>query len=133
MTVNNNTRKLFHWALIVILAMAPLRGVMAMGSDCDMSETSHQSMVDQTMHTMHNSDDVSPGHDSLSQSQDCCCCDTAMACNSDCGVGISFSFIVQDIVTTVSIDHSRLVARVQDDLLMRAPTPPIRPPAYLQS
>lgn len=127
MAVNHNTHKLFHWLLIAILAVAPLRGVMAMGTDCDMSAGS-PSMADHTMHAMHMTDDASPANESHD-----CCNDSTTACISDCGAGINFPFIMQDAITSASIDHSRLVARVHSNLLVRAPTPPIRPPAYLQS
>ena len=127
MAVNHKTRILLHWILIAILAMAPLRGVMAMGADCDMSAGS-QAMADHTMHAMHMSDDASPANEPQN-----CCNDSTVACTSDCGAGMNYPFITQDAMTAASIDHSRLVARVHSDLLVRAPTPPIRPPAYLLS
>jgi hypothetical protein len=121
-------RYLIHWMLIAMLAILPYRSVMAMESGCNMNDTATHDMVD---HSMHMAMDMQMEHSIDSAKQDCCCCDTAMVCSSDCSSGIHFSFIIQQPVPVAANYLSSLIALADNEVLLRAPSPPIRPPANL--
>ena len=116
--------------LIAMLAIMPYRSVMAMESGCEMNDTSSHAMVD---HSMHMSMDMGMQmeHGGDAAEHDCCCCDNAMVCGSDCGSGIHFSFIIQQLIPVAANYRSSLIALADYEVLLRAPSPPIRPPANL--
>ena len=124
--MRNHNRHLIHWVLIAMLAILPYRSVMAMYSGCDMNDEASQAMQDHSLHMMADMPVYSD------QSHDCCD-DRNMACTSDCGAGMNLSFVIQKPALFTANYHSVLVASASNNVLVRAPTPPIRPPAYLQS
>ena len=99
---------------------------MAMDSVCDINQEASQAMQDHSVHMM---DGMSVDSD---QSHDCCG-NNNIACNNDCGSGMNLSFVIQKPAKFAANYHSVLVASASNNVLVRAPTPPIRPPAYLQS
>ena len=123
-----NKRYLIHWMLIAMLAIMPYRSVMAMESGCETSDTATRGMVD---HSMHMAMDMQMEHSTDPAEDDCCCCDAAMACNSDCSSGIPFSFVIQQLQPVAGNYRSSLIALTDNEVLLRAPSPPIRPPANL--
>ena len=124
--MRNHNRNLIHWVLIAMLAILPYRSVMAMDIGCDMNATASQAMHDHSLHMMADTTvDSDQSHN--------CCDDRNMACTSDCGAGINLSFVIQKPALFTANYHSVSGASTSKNVLVRAPTPPIRPPAYLQS
>ena len=125
-----NKRYLIHWMLIAMLAIMPYRSVMAMESGCEMNDAATHTMVDHSMH-MAMDMDMQMEHSTDPARHDCCCCDNAMVCSSDCSSGIHFSFIIQQLIPVAANYRSSLIALADYEVLLRAPSPPIRPPANL--
>lgn len=133
-----NHHKLLHYVLIVLLMIAPFRGIMAMqDTHCDMDEMNMSSSVADTGHDMMASHDMSamsftqaiqqqssqPGHQ-------CCCCDGA-DCVANCDIGTVVSLVLQQSsYIPLFKDVSESFVATQN-ILVRELTPPSRPPATL--
>jgi hypothetical protein len=128
--VNKNTRNIINWVLIAMLAMLPLRSVMAVvESTCELHDEVSQGAIDHDMHMVHmRLDDASID---TAESSDCCCCESSMKCTSDCGIGTSASFIAQSAVLIPALNETVFQTHVKNDLVFRDLAPPIRPPASL--
>jgi hypothetical protein len=61
----------------------------------------------------------------------CCCCESSISCFSDCGMSVNTSIIMQHVLAVAISDKSSIRTQVENSLLFRELTPPIRPPAYL--
>ena len=113
---------------------APLRSVMAeQFSSCAMDEMSTMSS-ENLLHQMHLSQttvDVSVSEPQASQQStmqhDCCCCD-GDNCASDCHMGMAASLFFQFSSYTPVYVNAANIALYASDLLVRALTPPSRPP-----
>ena len=116
--------------LIATMVILPLRAAVAIDqSDCEMHDQVQQTMVDHSMHGMHQVDE-SVRFD-VEEMQACCCCDTAIQCSTDCGAGMSVSYSLQSAVTVPALNASVLRTHVVNNLVFRDIPPPVRPPAYL--
>lgn len=114
-----------------MVVMLPLRSVMVFAqTTCEMHDLASQVANDHDMHVAHSmiEDTDEFAHDT----DDCCCCDSAMNCVSDCGVGMSASFITQSGIALPALNENVFRTLVNDNLVFRDLAPPIRPPAYLQ-
>ncbi len=126
-----NTRNLLSWVVIAMMVMMPLRGVLALThTTCDMHDPASQVMDDHRMHMMHQVNEFVSMD--VAESLECCCCDSAMQCGSDCGIGINASCITQSVFTFPSLNTTTFHTFVNNNLVFRELAPPIRPPANLQ-
>ena len=134
--------KPLHYLLIILLMLTPLRAVMAVqSSHCDMAEmdmdvtalsismampVQHHEMHDMSsgeMSAIQVSDDQSAGN------QQCCCCDSD--CASNCDMSVTASLHMQaSSYSPVYINTSNTTS-FNSEVLVRALTPPSRPPAKL--
>lgn len=121
---------MLNWILIAMMAMLPLRSVIAFDqSSCEMHDQASME-VDHSAHSMHAmSDAAQPESD---QSNNCCCCDSDMKCSSDCGMGMSVSFLAQSVHTLPVLNQAAVRTHIDNSLVFRDLAPPIRPPASLQ-
>jgi hypothetical protein len=126
--VNKKTRNILNWVLIAMMVMLPLRGVMAFAqATCEMHG---QATEDRSMHMMHQmAEDVQIGAD---ESQNHDCCDSGISCTGDCGTGMSVSFITQSAVMLPALNKTAFNPFVNNNLVFRDLTPPLRPPENLQ-
>ena len=119
---------MLNWFLIAMMVMLPLRSVLAFDqTSCQMQHETPRMMVDHSSHMM--PDDVQGNPDKAHN----CCSESGAACNNNCSSGMNLSFVFQKPVLITANYNSMLVANTSNDVLFRATTPPIRPPAYLQS
>ncbi len=120
--------KALNWIVIALMVMMPLRSVLAVTqAACDMHAQSLSVEIDHSMHAMHQANqpdqaDTAVIHD---------CCDSAMHCNNECSVGTTVSFISPPTISLPTSTEAVIHTRVNDDLVFREITPPVRPPAYL--
>jgi hypothetical protein len=129
--VNKKTRYLLNWILIALLAMLPLRNVMALAQvNCEMHDQSSIEMIDHSMHAMHSSSSID-NRDAV-VADNCCCCDNGMDCTGDCSLGLSASLIMQPVITVPTINQSRLQTFISTSLVLREISPPVRPPENFQ-
>jgi len=128
--MRKRTRNTMNWIIIAMMAMLPLRGVMAsVQSNCDMHEQATQHVHDHSMHMAHQVDQAV--QQQAADSADCCCCDSAMQCATDCGIGSSVSIISLSSIVIPSLGAAVLRDHVATNLVFRELAPPIRPPANL--
>lgn len=129
--VNSKTHNILNWMLIVLMALLPLRNVMALEQvNCQMHE---QSSIEMTAHGMHAMHDMSGIADvDANEQHNCCCCDSGMSCSGDCNLGLAVSFIMQPAITVPEIDGTTFHASINSPLALTEFSPPIRPPASLQ-
>lgn len=141
--------KPLHYVLIILLMLAPLRGVMAVQqSHCDMedmpmSASANDSMSghDMSGHAMHGMSPLEftavpvhmtadqPQTDQSTSNEQCCCCDSGCAAN--CDMSISASMVMNaSAYSPVFINTSNSISYTSE-ILVRALTPPSRPPANL--
>jgi hypothetical protein len=121
-----------HYLLIILLVLAPFRGLLAMpSSHCDMNDmpASHQMNVE--MDAMEHDGAMShhPAQsDTVAVHHKCCCCHDG-SCAGQCDMGMSVSLIVQESLyapVIVAVTESLIASSA---VLLRALTPLIRPPA----
>jgi hypothetical protein len=117
---------MLNWFLIATLVMLPLQTALAIDQSCQEHEQVSQQPVGHHAHTGHETD-----HDETVGSDNCCCCESTMTCNADCGVGISASIIMQNALTVPVLNQPSFRTRVVNNLVFRELVPPTRPPAYL--
>jgi len=120
-----------HYVLIVLLMMAPLRGVMASTpglSHCDMAD---MEMTAETMSMQKHavSRDAEINKQAATDHQ-CCCCDD-VACVSNCDMGMSVSILIQSSHYTPFFINKKTLILPASNLIVRALTPPSRPPVIL--
>jgi hypothetical protein len=139
--------KPLHYLLIILLMLAPLRSAMAVQlASCDMAAMDMEEspvsipaamVVSMKGHDMHHmsSHGMSGDQDTSAQTisdqagsaHRCCCCDNG--CKSNCDMGMSASLIIQaSAFSPVFLNASSFSALVPATLV-RALTPPSRPPA----
>ena len=117
---------------------APIRSAMAVQqAHCDMDGMNmdemsmSMSMQDHAMHAMSSTDDpadLTTDQRAVSGTQ-CCCCD--YDCVSNCEIGVSVSLVMQvSLYSPVFVNTSNTDSYISD-LLLRALTPPSRPPATI--
>lgn len=146
--------KLFHYVLIVLLMLAPVRGASAMQeSQCNMDMAA--AMIDEAMnhegmnhegmnHEAMNHEDMdhkSVADDSISKqttenlinaaTHQCCCCDGGGDCAMGCEMAMPVSLVLQASLFTPVYIAVTQSTKVSSTLLLRAPTPPSRPPAHI--
>lgn len=130
--MDNSTRKLFYGFLVILLAIAPVRGVMAANfSGCEM-------MVDDaSLHSsMTGMDSRMAGHSPMvdqNKTKVPDCCDNKMACNNDCVTGLSVSVITQPAFHIPILHTVNIRTLTHPASIFREQTPPARPPAILHS
>lgn len=114
-----------------MMVMLPLRSVMASAqTTCEMHGPASQAVEDHSMHVMHlMTEDL---HESANEADACCCCDSAMKCTGDCGIGMSVSFIAQSAIALPALNETAFRTHVDNNLVFRDLAPPIRPPENLQ-
>jgi hypothetical protein len=129
LNVNKNTRCIVNWILIIMMAMLPLRSVLAIShGTCKMHHEVSREMMHHDMHTMHRvADDARIDTD---ESMDCCH-DSGMQCSSDCSMVMSFSVITPTAISLPVLNETAFRTHVISDLVIRDLAPPIRPPACL--
>ena len=80
-----------------MMVMLPMRGVIALDqSACEMHNEASQEVVDHSLHAMHL---MTEGAQIDANEPQDCCSDLSMNCNSDCGIGMSVSLIMQSAIT----------------------------------
>jgi hypothetical protein len=130
--VNKKTRHIVNWMLIALVAMLPLRNVMALEQlNCQMHDQSSVEVTGHDMHALHGmsaSSDMAANTSATNASDDCCCCDNGMKCNGDCGLGLGASFIVQSGFTVPVINGTTFHVHDNNSLVVAEFSPPIRPP-----
>ena len=117
---------MLNWLLITMMLMLPLRGALADNQTaCQMHDEPYQEIVDHGMHVVPEAAQLGAAvfHD--------CCSDDEIACNSDCGMGMSVSFILQSIIDVPVLNKALPQTCVNNILVLRELPPPTRPPAYL--
>jgi hypothetical protein len=139
--VNIKYHKPLHYVLIILLILAPLRSAMAAQqvpcdmADMDMGKTSMS--VSDTVQASAQSHDMSLHEMPADQIQtnqsaadhQCCCCDSD--CVSNCDMGVTASLVMQaSSYSPVYVNASNSIS-FKSEILVRALTPPSRPPAYL--
>lgn len=115
--------------------LAPLRSVMAMSSShCDMDDmpATHDmsTMVSGKTMVHHNSMTT----DTAEINHQCCCCDdgnTNGSCAGNCDMGMSISLLIQESSYTPVFLEVAESNKISPHILVRALTPPSRPPAKL--
>lgn len=121
---------MLNWILIAMMAMLPLRGVLAFDlSACATHEQASQAME---AHHIHMTDRQNDTAQTDTAESECCCCDSTMKCSNDCGIGASLSFIAQQAITVPALTGSAFNFNPDSNLVFRDLAPPVRPPAYLQ-
>jgi len=136
--VNIEHRKLLNYVLIILLMVAPLRGVVA--AHCDMVKMSMQEMDVSSntivMHApmMHDMSAMqSTGSVPADTSKHHCCDDASASCSGVCDLGISFSLMLQEISYSPVYKSSFNSVPFTSKILFRELTPPSRPPATFHS
>lgn len=136
--------KILHYLLIIVLMVAPVRSLLAAPSchmqdmAADMSADMSEDMSADMQHDM-SSHDMS-GHDMSAHamsdtdqqqgvSNKCCCCDDD--CNSQCDMGLSAALMLQASSYMPVFVNAVNAVSVSPQVLVRALTPPSRPPAQL--
>jgi hypothetical protein len=131
--VNIKYDNVLRYVLIILLVFTPMRSVLAeQVSHCNMEDMPAMSVTVSTHH-MHVSqaDQIS---DHINQSQlsqhECCCCD-ADSCAGNCDMGMTVSLLMQvSPYSPVLINTEKLILS-SSKLLIRALSPPSRPPLTL--
>jgi len=114
-----------------MMVMLPLRSVMAFAqSTCEMHDQASQAVEDHSMHMMHQKAEDAQSDTGDSQNSDCC--NSGITCTGDCSVGMSVSFITQSAVMLPALNETEFNPLVNNSLVFRDLTPPLRPPANLQ-
>lgn len=121
---------MLNWIVIALMVMLPLRGVIALDqSACEMHDEASEEMVDHSLHAMHL---MAEGAQMDADESQNCCSDLSMNCNSDCGIGMSVSFLMQSAIAVPAQNETTFRTHVNNNLVFRDIAPPIRPPASLQ-
>jgi hypothetical protein len=129
--VNKRTRHILNWMLIALMAMLPIRNVMALEQvNCQMHDQSSIEMADHDMHAMHGMSDIADVD--ANEKQNCCCCDSSMSCNGNCSLGPGVSLFMQPAITVPAINGTRFQACINSSLVLTEYSPPVRPPASLK-
>lgn len=148
--MNAKSYSLLHYVLIILLMFTPVRSVMAVAqphcdmASMDMDEASTSmsvsastaamqghDMLNMQSHDMHNmsSTDMSALTDHSATNQQCCCCDNG--CLANCDMGVTASLVLQvSSYSPVFVIASNVISYTSE-ILVRALTPPSRPPANL--
>ncbi len=143
-----NRHLTLHAVLIILLILAPLRSVFAMQlMVCDMENMSMQdtaaviNSIDTDSSVAHLSSEATAEPAAYSgfsdtpqvQKDTANCCSDVNGCKSDCGMGMTVSFVVPaSTFNPVYIDIAAMVS-VSLDPIVRTLSPPSRPPLYLHS
>ena len=116
------------------MIFAPVRGAMAMQqSHCDMDNEVMSEMMTSDGHMGHDmsamaSSDIADKNSEMNHG-DCCCCDKA--CADNCDMSTSLSMIMQSSSYVPVLKNSSEISAISTDILVRALSPPSRPPAVL--
>jgi hypothetical protein len=128
--VNKNTRNILNWVLIAVMVMLPLRSVMAFAlTSCEMHDQASQAVEGHSMHMMHRM--VENARSDTGDSQNSDCCNSGITCTGDCSIGMSVSFITPSVVMLPALNEAEFNPLVNNNLVLRDLTPPLRPPANL--
>lgn len=139
------SHKLFHYLLIILLMIAPVRGAMGMQeSHCDMDVMSSEAMSSETMSSINSAAQHQTmgyelsDHESINKqtsenqksvtNHQCCCCD-GDNCAASCDMGMTVSLVMQESSYTPVFIAVTQTTKTSSPLLIRALTPPSRPPA----
>ena len=129
MCVSKTVHNMLNWLLITMLVMSPLQTAQAIDQSCHMDEQVSDQPAEHHAHAGHAMPETD--NDETAVSGNCCCCDNAMSCNADCGIGMSAPVIMQHALTVPVLNTSSFRTRVVHNLVFRELIPPTRPPAYL--
>lgn len=127
--MNRKYYKFLHYLLILLMMVAPLRGVIA--APCDMTEMNASSdavMMGHDMSAMLSTDSMESETKGNS-----CCDDISINCSGDCDMGINVSLVLQGISYSPVYQNSFSLNSLSYKILFRELTPPSRPPASLHS
>lgn len=120
-----------HCVLIILLMITPLRSVLASESalsHCDVAD------MDMTAKTLSMQRHVVSAEAVVNQQaatdHQCCCCDDT-TCASDCDMGMSVSILIQSSGYLPFFINKKTLTLPASNLLIRALTPPSRPPVIL--
>lgn len=136
--MNIKRYKPLRYLLVILLMLTPLRAVMAVqSSHCDMAEMDMDvttvSMSDQghDMHDMssHEMSAMQVSDDQSAGNQQCCCCDSD--CASNCDMNLTASLYMQASSYSPLYLSTSNSSAFNSEVLVRALTPPSRPPAKL--
>lgn len=130
--VNIKYSKLLHYVLIVLLMIAPLRGVVAAHCEMEAMNTSSGAVMHGTM--AHGMSAMHPsGSMPADMSKHQCCDDTSINCSIVCDLGLSFTLVPQATTYSPAYKISFKPDALSSTILFRELTPPSRPPAILHS
>lgn len=132
--------KLLHYALVILLMIAPLRGIAA--APCDMEGMNVSPENTDVIAGI--SGAVAMAHDmSAMLANDSsqtgmmngynCCDDISINCSAACDLGISVSLVFQETPYSPVYKNSSKVTSVSSEILFRELTPPSRPPENFHS
>ncbi len=140
--MNIKDKKLLHYVLIILLMIAPLRGVVA--TQCNMGDMGEMDIS--------SSSDVMPGsvilaydmeHDmsamlsadskTSEMNEHGCCDDASVNCSGACDLGVNISLVLQETSFAAVYQNSINSVLISSKTLFRELTPPSRPPANLHS
>ncbi len=127
--------RLIHYVLIVLLMVAPVPGAVAMQqAHCDMDDMTMSSSSDTLMPSHDMAAMLSPDAaqtDTMGQeNHQCCCCDGA-DCAGNCDMGMTVPLLMQASSYQSVFKHGSDSISISENILVRALTPPSRPPANL--
>ncbi len=146
--MKNCTHKIFHWLVIITLAIAPLRGVMAMNISDDQMQDESSGHLDVTsaiftsanysvrLAGIADNSKISGRVDTTvatTASMYCCSGDVSMTCKVDCSISVNMSLTVPSFFYSPIFNKTINQAVVHNSLLFRELTPPFRPPTHLPS
>ena len=114
-----------------MMVMLPMRSVLAFTqSTCEMHDHVSKAMENHGAHMMHLMGEDAQSDTGDSQNSDCC--NGGITCTGDCSVGISMSFITPSAVMLPALNEAEFNPVVNNTVVFRDLTPPLRPPANLQ-
>ena len=129
--MNINRCKFMHYVLIILLMITPLRSVLASMpalSHCDMAD---MDMTVKTMSMQMQAVSVDTVINKQAETDNTCCCCDGATCASNCDMGMSASILIQSSNYTPVFINTKTLTLSASNLLVRALTPPSRPPVIL--
>jgi len=115
------------------MIFAPVRGAMALQqSHCDIDNEAMSEMMSSDVHMGHDMSmmaSTDTTDNSFDMNHAACCCD--QGCANNCDMSTSLSMIMQSSSYVPVLKNSSETSAISTDVLVRALSPPSRPPAVL--
>ncbi|NOQ70185.1 MAG: hypothetical protein GQ573_08770 [Gammaproteobacteria bacterium] len=136
--MNIKDNKLLHYVLIILLMIAPLRGVVAtqcnMGDMGEMDISSASAVMLSSAILAHDMSAMLSTDSKISEMNEHGCCDDASVnCSGACDLGVNISLVLQETSFAAVYQNSINSVLISSKTLFRELTPPSRPPANLHS